>query len=94
MSFQVILLLGIFTVLTISLCIKGVQPSEAQPEGETMQTLISALRDIIGVPDFYIEGNNYSSTWDYGAMIEYMLCGILLCIVVASTFKFIRSLFA
>ena len=42
-----------------------------------MQTVIDALRDILGTPDFYIEGNNYSSTWDYGAMIEYAIAGIL-----------------
>lgn len=59
-----------------------------------MQTLIEALRDIIGTPDFYIENSGYSSTWDYGAMLEYLLCGILVCLVVANAFKFIRSLFA
>ena len=55
-----------------------------------MNTLIEALREIIGTPDFYIEGSNYSSTWDYGAMLEYMIAGILVCIVVSSVFKFIR----
>ena len=57
-----------------------------------MNTLIETLREIIGVPDFYIEGNNYSSTWDYGAMIEYMIAGILVCVVVCSVFKFLRCL--
>lgn len=58
-----------------------------------MDNLISTLREILGTPDFYIEGNNYSSTWDYGAMIEYTIAGILLCVVVSSVFKFIRVLF-
>lgn len=57
-----------------------------------MQDLITVIRDILGTPDFYIEGTNYSSTWDYGAMLEYAICGILLCVVVSSVFKFIRAL--
>lgn len=57
-----------------------------------MTTLIDSLRDIIGIPDFYIEGSNYSSTWDYGAMLEYMIAGILVCVVVSSVFKFLRCL--
>lgn len=58
-----------------------------------MQTLIEALRDIIGTPDFYIENSGYSSTWDYGAMIEYMFCGVLVCIVVSNVFKIVRKAF-
>lgn len=58
-----------------------------------MYTLIEQLREIIGDPDFYIEGSNYSSTWDYGAMLEYMIAGIIVCIVISSVFKFIRVLF-
>lgn len=58
-----------------------------------MNDLISTLRDILGTPDFYIEGtSSYSGTWDYGAMLEYMIAGILLCIVVGSVFKFLRVL--
>lgn len=57
-----------------------------------MNSLIEALREIIGTPDFYIEGSNYSSTWDYGAMIEYMGALILIIVVVISVFKFIRQL--
>lgn len=57
-----------------------------------MQTLIETLRDILGTPDFYIETGNYSSTWDYGAMIEYMGAVIILCVVIASVFKFLRCL--
>ena len=58
-----------------------------------MQTLIEYLRQIIGTPDFYIESGNYSSTWDYGAMLEYIFCGIILCIIIAGVFKLLRSAF-
>lgn len=50
------------------------------------------MRDILGTPDFYIEGSGYSSSWDYGAMLEYTIAGILLCVVVSSVFKFLRAL--
>lgn len=57
-----------------------------------MQNVIQALREIIGTPDFYtrLEGqNNY--TWDYGAMIEYAMAGILVLIVVSSVFKILKG---
>ena len=56
-------------------------------------SLIDSLREIIGTPDFYIETGNYSNTWDYGAMLEYAFCGILVCIVVISVFKLVRKAF-
>lgn len=56
-----------------------------------MQTVIDALRDILGTPDFYIEGSNYNSTWDYGAMIEYAIAGILVIVVVSSVFKILKG---
>lgn len=59
-----------------------------------MTTMINALRDILGNPDFYIEsGSGYSGSWDYGAMIEYFFAGLLLCIAVSSIFKFIVKIF-
>lgn len=58
-----------------------------------MQTLIEYLRQIIGPPDFYINNGNYSSTWDYGAMLEYTICGIIICIIIAGVFKLLRSAF-
>lgn len=57
-----------------------------------MQTVINALRDIIGVPEFYVRlagAQNYS--WDYGAMIEYSIAGILVLIVVSSVFKILKG---
>lgn len=58
-----------------------------------MQTVIDALRNIIGTPDFYIDNGNYNSTWDYGAMIEYCIAGILVLIVVSSIFRILKGWF-
>lgn len=52
-------------------------------------TIISALRQILGEADFYIQNGNYSGTWDYGAMIEYFVGAVILCIVVSSVFRFL-----
>lgn len=57
-----------------------------------MDNLLNALRSIIGEADFYIESSGYSGTWDYGAMIEYLLAGMLLLITVASIFRFLGKL--
>lgn len=58
-----------------------------------METLIETLRDIIGTPEFYVKlGGSTNYTWDYGAMLEYCLAGILVCVVVSSVFKFLRCL--
>lgn len=58
-----------------------------------MTTVIEALRQILGNPDFYITNGNYSGSWDYGAMIEYMVGAMILCIVVSSVFRLIREAF-
>lgn len=62
-----------------------------------METLIETLRDILGTPVFWdrmTTNNNqgYTYQWDYGAMIEYAIAGILICVVVSSVFKFLRCL--
>lgn len=58
-----------------------------------MQTLIETMRDILGTPEFYVKlGNQTNYTWDYGAMLEYMGAVIILCVVIASVFKFLRCL--
>lgn len=57
-----------------------------------MTTILEALREILGTADFYIENGNYSGSWDYGAMIEYLLCGLILLVVISSIFKFINKL--
>lgn len=57
-----------------------------------MDTLLNALRKIIGSADFYIENGNYSGTWDYGAMIEYLVAAMILMICVSSVFRFVMKL--
>ncbi len=57
-----------------------------------MQNILTALRQILGEADFYIQNGNYSGTWDYGAMIEYFVGAMILCIVISSVFKFLYKL--
>lgn len=60
-----------------------------------MQTIIQALRQILGTPDFYVRlVNQQNYTWDYGAMIEYMVGAMILMIVVSYVFRFIKWIFA
>lgn len=59
-----------------------------------MQSIIVSLREILGTADFYITGNNYSGTWDYGAMIEYFVGAVVLCVVISSIFRFLGKLVA
>lgn len=56
-----------------------------------MQSIISALREVLGNADFYRDGN-YNS-WDYGAMLEYFVGAVILMIVVSSIFKLVTKLF-
>lgn len=60
-----------------------------------MNTVLEAMREILGTPDFYKQmtsSSNYS--WDYGAMLEYAIAGMLLLIVVGSVFRIIRGVFS
>lgn len=61
-----------------------------------MDTIIEALRQILGEPDFYVQlsGYNGSYTWDYGAMIEYMVGAMILMIVVSYIFRCIKWIFS
>lgn len=60
-----------------------------------MDTIIEALRQILGEPDFYKQLTSTSNyTWDYGAMIEYMVGAMLLMIVVSYIFRTLKWLFA
>lgn len=58
-----------------------------------MQTILEALRAVLGEADFYETGSGYSGTWDYGAMIEYFVGALILCIVVSSVFRLVALLF-
>lgn len=57
-----------------------------------MQTVLDALRTVLGEADFYkvLYGNN--PTWDYCAMIEYFVGALILLISVSSVFKFLLRL--
>ena len=53
-----------------------------------MTTILEALREILGEPDFYVQmGSQMNYSWDYAAMIEYMVGAVILCIVVSSVFR-------
>lgn len=54
-----------------------------------MNSILEGLRQILGSADFYITNGNYSGSWDYGAMIEYMVGATILCIVVSGVFRFL-----
>ncbi len=57
-----------------------------------MQSILEALRSILGEADFYITNGSYSGSWDYGAMIEYFVGALILCIVVSSVFRLLGKL--
>lgn len=57
-----------------------------------MDSILEALRKVLGTPDFYETGSGYSGTWDYGAMIEYFVGAVILCIVVASVFRLLGKM--
>lgn len=62
-----------------------------------MQTIINALRDIIGIDanTFYHVLNSYNDnpSWDYGAMLEYACAVMVVLVVITSVFKFLRGVF-
>ena len=52
-----------------------------------MQTIIENLRQVLGTPDFILA----DGAVDYAAMLEYLVGGMILCIVISSVFKFISK---
>lgn len=65
-----------------------------------MQTIIQALRDIIGINSdtfyhvFQNSSGSYSNySWDYGAMLEYAVAGMIVLVVITSIFKMLRGFF-
>ena len=59
-----------------------------------MQSILESIREYLCTPDFYhVLEDGRTATWDYGAMLEYAICGILLIVVVSSVFKILRSMF-
>lgn len=57
-----------------------------------MTSILDSIREVLGTGDFYITNGSYSGTWDYGAMIEYMVCAMVLIVVIASVFRFLGKL--
>lgn len=57
-----------------------------------MTSILNSLREILGNPDFYETGSGYSGTWDYGAMIEYFVGAVVLCLVISSVFRLLGKL--
>lgn len=55
-----------------------------------METVLSTLRQILGNPNFY-QPNQTGYTWNYGAMIEYIVAGILVIVVVSYVFRFLLT---
>lgn len=51
-----------------------------------MESVVSAVREVLGAPSF-------STALDYGAMMEYLFSGIILCIVVSSVFRIVSGVF-
>ena len=59
-----------------------------------MQTLIQAWQSVVGEADFYRQmGSQQNYTWDYGAMIEYIMVSMLVLGVVSSVFRILGKLF-
>ena len=57
-----------------------------------MQTILSALRSILGEADFYHVLSGSNPTWDYALMIEYFIGAMVLLITISFVFKFILKL--
>lgn len=57
-----------------------------------MQNILNALRSILGEADFYNTSSSYGGSWDYGAMIEYLIGALILMIVISSVFRFLMLL--
>lgn len=53
-----------------------------------MKTVLESLREILGAPEFLLS----EGSWDYAAMIEYFVGAVVLCIVIASVFRFLGKL--
>lgn len=63
-----------------------------------MQTILDEIKQYIGIPDFYrlmpTTSQGYQSYgWDYGAMLEYAVAGILFIVVISNVFKLVRGFF-
>lgn len=53
-----------------------------------LDSVLDSLRDFLGAPSVYVNGE-----LDYGLLLEYAFAGIILCIVVSCVFKLLFRLF-
>ena len=53
-----------------------------------MDSILSSLRNVLGTPNFIVDG-----VVDYGLVMEYFFAGVLLCIVVSAVFRILVSCF-
>lgn len=60
-----------------------------------MQTILEAWRTVVGEPEFYVRlgGSTSNYSWDYGAMIEYIMVSLVVLVVVSSVFRILGKLF-
>ena len=54
-----------------------------------MKPILESLREVLGSANFFVNGE-----WDYGAMIEYFVGAVVLCVVISSIFRFLGKLVA
>lgn len=54
-----------------------------------MNSIIDSLREVLGSAEFFV-----NDSWDYGAMIEYFVGAVVLCVVISSIFRFLGKLVA
>lgn len=62
-----------------------------------MTTVIEYIRSLLGNTEGFwhtFESNNNYATynWDYGMLFEYFVAGVIVCVVIANVFRFLRAL--
>ena len=64
-----------------------------------MQALVDYLTNLIGIDADtfwrqFTTNNSYNTyQWDYGAMIQYVCCTLIIICVIRSVFAFLRAMF-
>lgn len=60
-----------------------------------MNTVLQAIREVLGTPTFYHQMTNSTSyTWDYGLMLEYIVAAAVMLIVISNVFRLLNNIFA
>lgn len=63
-----------------------------------MQSLLDYLTNLIGIDTFWkrFDSTNsfgYTYQWDYGAMLQYICCTVIIVVVIRCFFGFLRLFF-